>query len=53
MHDKGSLGHTLQIDLPRDWANLALDWDVRSIRFKFSLLVGDMPLGKIFGVTVT
>ena len=24
MHDMGSLGHTLQIDLPRDWANLAL-----------------------------
>ena len=26
MHDMGSLGHT--IDLPRDWANLALYWDV-------------------------
>ena len=24
MHDMGSLGRTLQIDLPRDWANLAL-----------------------------
>ena len=24
----GSLGHTLQIDLPRDWANLALYRDV-------------------------
>ena len=24
MHDMGSLGHMLQIDLPRDWANLAL-----------------------------
>ena len=23
MHDMGSLGHTLQIDLPRDWASLA------------------------------
>ena len=21
MHDMGSLGHMLQIDLPRDWAN--------------------------------
>ena len=29
MHDMGSLGHTLQIDLPRDWANLALYRDVR------------------------
>ena len=28
MHDMGSTGHTLQIGLPRDWANLALDWDV-------------------------
>ena len=28
MHDIGSLGHTLQIDLPRDWANLALYRDV-------------------------
>ena len=24
MHDMGSLGRTLHIDLPRDWANLAL-----------------------------
>ena len=24
----GSLGHTLQIDLPRDWVNLALYRDV-------------------------
>ena len=24
MHDMGSLGHKLQIDLSRDWANLAL-----------------------------
>ena len=24
MHDMGSLGHTLQIDLTRDWANQAL-----------------------------
>ena len=24
MHDMGCLGHTLQIDLPRDWVNLAL-----------------------------
>ena len=24
----GSLGHTLQTDLPRDWANLAVDRDV-------------------------
>ena len=24
MHDIGSLGHMLQIDLPRDWVNLAL-----------------------------
>ena len=22
MHDMGSLGHTLQVDLPRDWAKL-------------------------------
>ena len=28
MHDMGSLGHTLQIDLPRNWASLALYWDV-------------------------
>ena len=28
MHDMGSLGRMLQIDLPRDWANLALYWDV-------------------------
>ena len=28
MHDMGSLGHTLQIDLPRDRANLALYRDV-------------------------
>ena len=27
MHDMGSLGHTLQIELPRDWANLALHRD--------------------------
>ena len=24
MHDMGSVGRTLQIELPRDWANLAL-----------------------------
>ena len=29
MHEMGSLGHTLQIDLPRDWANLALYRAVR------------------------
>ena len=28
MHDMGSLGHTLQVDHPRDWANLALYLDV-------------------------
>ena len=28
MHDMGSLGRTLQIDLPRDWAKLALHRDV-------------------------
>ena len=28
MHDMGRLGHTLQIDLPRDRANLALYQDV-------------------------
>ena len=28
MHDMDSLGRTLQIDLPRDWASLALHWDV-------------------------
>ena len=28
MHDMGSLGRTLQIDPPRDWANLALHRDV-------------------------
>ena len=28
MHDMGSLGRTLQIDLPRDWASLALRRDV-------------------------
>ena len=28
MHDMGSLGRTLQIDLPRDWASLALHQDV-------------------------
>ena len=28
MHDMGSLGRTLQIDLPRDWANLVLHRDV-------------------------
>ena len=28
MEDMGSLGRTLQIDLPRDWANLALHRDV-------------------------
>ena len=27
-HDMGCLGHTVQIDLPRDWANLALYRDV-------------------------
>ena len=27
-HDMGSLDHTLQIDLSRDWANLALYRDV-------------------------
>ena len=25
MHDMGSLSHTLQMGLPRDWASLALD----------------------------
>ena len=31
MHDMGSLGHTLEMDLPRDWASpaLALYRDVR------------------------
>ena len=29
MHDMGCLlGHTLQIDLPREWANLAMSRDV-------------------------
>ena len=28
MHDMGSLGRTLQMDLPQDWANLALYRDV-------------------------
>ena len=28
MQDMGSLGRTLQIDLPQDWANLALYRDV-------------------------
>ena len=28
MHDMGSQGRTLQIDLPRDWASLALHRDV-------------------------
>ena len=28
MHDMDSLGRTLQIDLPRDWASLALHRDV-------------------------
>ena len=28
MHDLGCLGHTLQIDLPAGWANLALYRDV-------------------------
>ena len=28
MHDVGSHGHTQQIGLPRDWANLALNWHV-------------------------
>ena len=28
MHDMGSLGHTPQMDLPRDWANLAPNRDV-------------------------
>ena len=28
MHDMGSTGHTLQMDLPQDWANLALLWGV-------------------------
>ena len=28
MHDMGSLGCTLQIDIPRDWANIALHQDV-------------------------
>ena len=28
MHDMGSLGRMLQIDLPRDWASLALHRDV-------------------------
>ena len=28
MHDIGSLGHMLHIDLPRDWANLAVYQDV-------------------------
>ena len=28
MHEMGSLGHMLQIDFPRDWANLALYRDV-------------------------
>ena len=32
MHDMmGSLGRTLQIDFPRDWANLALYRDVWSL----------------------
>ena len=30
MHDMGSLGRTLQIDFPRDWASLALHRDVWS-----------------------
>ena len=25
VHDMGSLGHTLQMDVPRDWVYLALD----------------------------
>ena len=29
IHDMGSLGRTLHVDLPRDWANLALYRDVR------------------------
>ena len=28
IHDMGSLGRTLHIDLPQDWANLALYRDV-------------------------
>ena len=33
MHDMGSLGHMLPMDLPRDWMNLTLDWDVwRGVR---------------------
>ena len=28
MHEMGSLGRTLHLDLPRDWANLALYRDV-------------------------
>ena len=28
MHGMGSLGHTLQIDLPRVWANLAVYRDM-------------------------
>ena len=28
MHDMGSLGRTLQIDFPRDWASLALHRDM-------------------------
>ena len=28
MHGMGSLGHTLQTDLPQYWANLAVDRDV-------------------------
>ena len=35
MHDMGSLGRMLQIDLPRDWANLALYRDVwRGVSFE-------------------
>ena len=48
MYDMGSLGRTLQIDLPRDWANLALYRDMwRGVVSRFEqcfILFSSFPL---------
>ena len=54
--DMGSLGHMLQIDLPRDWANLALYRDVwrgwsagAEFRAVFYLFISSFPLRSLLG----
>ena len=51
MHDMGSLGHTLQIDLPRDWANLALYRDVWRGVVSWCFACSSPVGGMLFGVS--